>query len=145
MKLDDIHAEWAKDCVIDRLNLFGGLHEIGPLHSKYWRYLSDEKIKLEQYNAQYKELYEDKFWFFMHGDDEETIAKGWKLPLRGVTLVKDEVKRLVEKDKDIVELTLKRTVCSTKIDLLESILKTIQGRSFVISNMIKWIQFENGS
>ena len=145
MKLEDIHSEWANDCEINQLNLSGELRNIGPLHAKYWRYLSEEKIRLEKYNSQYKQLYEDKFWFFMNGEDEETRAKGWILPLRGVTIIKDEAKRLVEKDQDIIELSLKRSICNTKIDLLESILKSIQGRSFIISNVIKWTMFQNGS
>lgn len=145
MKLEELHDQWEKDSPINTLNLMNESANIGALHSKYWRFLTEEKTKLEHINNRYSKLYEDKFNFFMNGEDEDSRDKGWVLPPKGKCFVKDEAKRLVEIDNDIIDLKLKLSIINAKIDFLESILKLIMNRSYTINNIIQWAKFENGN
>lgn len=144
MKLEEIHKEWEVDCFIDVLNLNNESSKTGRLHSKYWRILNQERLRLRHIEKQYDKLYSDKFWFYMNGEDEESRALGWKLPPRGSSFIKKEAKQFTDIDKDVVELSLKISICNEKIALLEDIIKNIHQRSYIISNIIQEKKFNNG-
>lgn len=144
MKLEDIHEEWSTDSQINVLNITEESTKGSKLHAKYWQILTHERIRLRQLETSLKSLTNDKFWFLLQGEDEETRAKGWKLPPRGKITVKDEARQLVEVDAEVIELTLKVALAKEKCLLLESIIHNINGRTFAISNIIKWKIFENG-
>lgn len=144
MKLEDIHLEWDKDSIIDILHLNKESSRTGPLHSKYWKILTQERITLKHLEKKYEKLYSDKFWFYMNGEDEESRALGWKLPARGSSFIKKEAKQFTDIDPDVVELSLKLAVLNEKVTLLEDIIKNIHQRSFVISNIIQEKKFQHG-
>lgn len=144
MKLETIHEMWEQDSKIDILNLTNDNSNIGKLHSKYWKILNHERMRLTALEAELRVLSTDKFWFFIQGHDEETRAKGWELPPRGKITVKDEAKQLVECDKEVVEMTLRVAAAREKVRFVEDIIKNIHQRSYTISNIIRWKIFENG-
>lgn len=86
-----------------------------------------------------------KFWFFLHGPDEETQSKGWELPPRGKVIIKDEANKMVEVDKEVVEKTMRVFVQKEKILLLESIINSINSRSYTIRNIIDYMKFKAGN
>ena len=86
----------------------------------------------------------DKYEFLTQGPNEETRDKGWRLPPKGMVL-KSDIPMYMEADKDVVELGLKIGLQQEKIDFLESIIKTIINRNFVIRNGIDWQKFTMGA
>ena len=58
--------------------------------------------------------------------------------------VKESKKKTYEKHKDIINLTLKIGIQHEKIELLESIIKTISNRGFQIKTALDWIKFTDG-
>ena len=145
MRLEDIHNEWEKDSQIDMLNLQNSA-QIGPkLHAKYWKILSYERIRHKMMSDELESLKHAKFWFFLHGPDEETQSKGWELPARGKIVIKDEANKMVDVDKEVVEKTLKLTIQKEKILLIESIINNINSRSYTIRNIIDYMKFKAGN
>jgi hypothetical protein len=91
-----------------------------------------------------KQLKLDKYEFLTQGPNEETKDKGWKLPPKGMIL-KGDIPMYLEADQDVINLSLKIGYQQEKIDLLESIIKTIINRGFLIKSAIEWQKFTMGS
>ena len=68
-----------------------------------------------------------------------------KLPLiQDKKILTGEIPRVIANQPDIIELKTKLSVQSIKIDFLDSIMKTIHNRNWVIRDAIEWRKFENG-
>ena len=144
MKLEALQAEWEKDSKLNLLDIASESAKIPALHSKYWKIMMSERLKLRKFEADLKQLSNDKFWFFLHGHDEDTRAKGWELPARGKITVKEEAKQLVDSDNEVITLTLKIAALREKCLFLEDIIKSVHNRSYTINNIIQWKKFEAG-
>lgn len=143
MKLDQIYAEWESDAVVDRNNLDIESLKIPKLHSKYHQIYTNERLVLRKLEAELKQLKLDKYEFFTQGPSQETQQKGWKLPAAG-KILKSEANTYVEADQDVIDLTLKIGLQVEKVDLLHSIIDTIQKRTFHIKNSIDFARWQSG-
>ena len=85
----------------------------------------------------------EKHEFLTLGPTEETHERGWRLPPQG-KILKSEVNNYIEADKEIVNLSLKIGIQHEKIDLLESIIKSLTARGFNIKAAIEWERFKVG-
>jgi len=143
MKLEEIYTEWDTDSEIDTTDLGNESIKIPKLHNKYYRIYTTEKLLLRKFEAEMKELKLDKYEFYTQGPSQESQAKGWILPSRGMIL-KQEMPMYMEADKDLIALSLKIGYQQEKIDLLESIIKSLVNRGFQIKSAIDFIKFTNG-
>ena len=76
--------------------------------------------------------------------DKETLAdKGWLPNPRNI--LKSDIPMHIEADSDIIDLTLKIAYQKEKISLLESIIKNISERGYIVKNYIDWQRFTNGA
>ena len=144
MKLDDIFAEWEQDSHIDRSELGEEALKIPKLHFKYYKIFTNERLVLRKLEADMKELKLSKNEFYTMGPTEETHAKGWRLPPQG-KIIRSDVHNYIEGDKDIIQLSLKIGVQHEKIDLLESIIKSLTNRGFNIKAAIEFEKFKVGA
>ena len=144
MKIEDIFEEWNKDSEIDRTELGDEALRIPKLHHKYFQIYSVEKLLLRKYESEMKVLKLDKYEFYTQGPNEETQAKGWDLPAKGLIL-KTDIPMYMEADKHIIELSLKIGLQQEKIDLLESIIKSLSNRGYNIRAAIDWQKFTMGA
>lgn len=143
MKIDDIYDEWEKDAHIDRTELGEESLKIPKLHHKYFKIYTHERLVLRKYEAELKQLKLLKHEFYTLGPTEETHEKGWVLPPQG-RILKSEVGNYVDADKDVVNLTLKVGIQQEKIELLQSIVKSLTNRGFNIKAAIDWEKFKVG-
>lgn len=143
MKIDDIYAEWEKDSHLDRSELGEEALKIPKLHHKYFKIFTHERLQLRKLEADLKQLKLEKHEFFTMGPTEETHEKGWRLPPQG-KILRSDVNNYIEADKDIVNLSLKIGIQHEKIDLLESIIKSLTARGFNIKAAIEWERFKVG-
>lgn len=145
MKLEDIMSEWDKDSQLDRTKLDSVSLELPKMHAKYIRILSHERLLLRKYEADYKQLKFDKYDFYVDGWSEDHPDE-WKdkAPARG-RILKADVGRYLEADKDIINLSLKIGMQNEKIEVLKSIVDTISRLGFQVKNAIDWMRFQNGS
>lgn len=143
MKLEQIFEQWDGDCKINRQELGEEALRISQLHNEYYRIFANERLVLKKYEAELKQLKLEKQEFFILGPTEETHAKGWKLPPQGKVLRAD-VSNYVDADQDVINLTLRIGMQHEKIDLLESIIRTLRDRNFNIRAAIDWEKFKVG-
>lgn len=143
MKLDDIFALWDDDSRIDRNALDDEALKLSQLHHKYHRIYTNERLVLRKYEAELKTLKLDKYEFYTQGPTKETQDRGWQLPAIG-KIIRSDVGQYLDADKDIIELNLKIGIQHEKIELLESIIKTISNRGFQIKTAVDWIKYTGG-
>jgi len=144
MKIEDIFEEWNKDSNVDRTELGDEALKIPKLHHKYFQIFSNEKLLLRKYESEMKVLKLEKYEFYTQGPNEETQAKGWALPAKGLIL-KSDIPMYIEADKHIIELSLKIGLQQEKIDLLESIIKSLSNRGYNIRAAIDFLKFTMGA
>lgn len=144
MKFEDIFEEWKIDSTIDQTDLGNESLKIPKLHHKYYMMLVSEKSVLKKLDAQMKQLRLAKYEFYSQGHTEESRKLGWELPPRGIIL-KADIPMYIEADKDIVELSLKIGIQAEKVEFLESIIKGLQTRNFIVKNAIDFMKFTMGA
>jgi hypothetical protein len=143
MKIENIFEEWDKDTDFDKTELGDEALKVSKLHHKYFRILSHERITRRTLEAELKVLKLEKFEFYTQGPSKESVERGWEMPPIG-KVVKSEVNNYMEADRDIINISLKIGIQSEKIDLLDSIIKTILSRGYNIKAAIDWEKFKMG-
>jgi len=73
---------------------------------------------------------------------EEMEALDWE-PFQ-FKLLKADVQEYIDADEDIIELKKKLTLQEEKTDYLESIVKSLSNRGYLIKNAIDWKRFTEG-
>ena len=147
MKLEDIQELWTSDCVLDDLQLDVESTRIPELHNKYFKIFSDEKLRLVKYESKMKELSKLKWLYYTGKLDKDSLDKlGWEpFELDIKSRNKLDIDRFLNSDKDIIEMQEKIEYQKEKINYLESIIKTIINRNFLIKSIIDWRKFTSGS
>jgi hypothetical protein len=144
MKLDDIHTQWEADSKIDRVALEDESLKIPQLHHKYWKIFCVERSTLKQLENDHKCLYKDKHEYFQGILDEDTlVAHAWK-PW-ALKVLRSDLPMYIDSDKDIQTLRGKIDLQQTKLELLESIIKTLATRGYQIKSAIEFIKFKMGA
>ena len=143
MKFEDIFDEWKRDSEIDQTDLGNESLRIPKLHHKYYMMLMAERSALRKLEYQMKQLKLSKYEFYSQGHTAETKQLGWELPPRGIIL-KADIPMYLEADRDIIDLSLKIGIQGEKVDFLDSILKSLQTRNFLIKNAIDFLRWTNG-
>lgn len=143
MKLENIFEMWHQDSKIDHTELSHEALRIPQLHHKYFQIYSNEKLVLRKYELDLKRLRLDKHEFYTQGPTKETQEKGWQLPPIG-RVIKSDVNQYIDADKDIIHLTLKVGVQQEKIELLDSIIRSLNNRGYLIKSAIDFEKFKVG-
>lgn len=143
MKFEDIFDEWKRDSEIDQTDLGNESLKIPKLHHKYYMMLLSERSSLRKLESQMKQLKLSKYEFYSQGHTEETKKLGWELPPRGIIL-KADIPMYIEADRDIIDLSLKIGIQGEKVEFLDSIIKSLQSRNFLIKNAIDFLKWTNG-
>lgn len=143
MKLETIFAEWDKDSNIDMTEIGEETLKISKLHHKYFQILSHERMQYKKLEAELKQLKLEKYEFYTQGPTKETLDKGWKLPPVG-KILRTDVNSYLEADPDIVSISLRIGLQLEKIELLESIIKTIINRGYNLKLVLDWEKFKMG-
>lgn len=144
VNFEELFNEWEKDSNIDKTKLDDESLRITKLHHKYYKLFIAERSRFRHLEGELKKLKLEKTEFYTQGHNEETRAKGWKLPAKGV-IIKSDVPMYVEADQDIIDLTLKIGIQQEKIEFLESIIKSLNNRGYNIKTAVEFIKFMNGS
>lgn len=144
MKIDEILNLWKEDCEIDKTEIGDEAIKIAKLHHKYFQILVNERFTLKSHEAEMKKIKLEKYEFFTQGPNEETQKKGWKLPAKGIIL-KTDIPMYMDADDDIIRISLRIGIQQEKIELLESIIKTIMNRGYNLKVALEWQKFINGS
>jgi hypothetical protein len=143
MNIEEYEKMWEVDCKIDETNLVGESSRIPVLHSKYYKLYHRAAMKATKLRYDLKELEKLKYEYYSGSISQEELQKhGWQP--NSLKIMKSEVGRWIETDKDIIELSLKIEYHSSVAKFLEDVIKSINQRNFVIRNMVEMIRFNSG-
>ncbi len=146
LNLENILESWEKDSHLDQNHLDSSSVEAVKLHAKYLKYLSVAKLQLKRQEMFQKTLLKDK-WLYYNGKMtlDEIEKKGWEYdPFSGLKVMKGEMDYYYNSDIDIQTSEEKISYYKTIVESLQEIIDTLRWRHQVISNIIKWKQFESG-
>ena len=144
MKLDDIMMEWEKDSHMDSSELAKESLRIPMLHHKYYKLFVQEGLMQKKYEQDYKALYRLKYEYYMGVLDQETmVERGWDPnPLK---ILKQDISIYMDSDAEMQTIQAKIDIQKQKVSFLESAIKTITNRGFLIKNAIDWERFKSGA
>jgi hypothetical protein len=144
MKFEDIMNMWEQDAKMDQTELGEESVKVPILHHKYYKILVDEGLLYKKCEIDYKSLYKLKFEYYMGTLDKETLEeRGWEP--NGLKILKADLSIYTDADPELQMLQARIDVQKQKISFLESVIKTISNRGFLIKNMIDWERFKVGA
>jgi hypothetical protein len=143
MKFEDIMNEWEKDSKIDETELARESLKTSQLHSKYLKMLTQEAMSFKKVDLEYKKMFRLKYQYFMGVLDKETLDEyGWEPnPMK---IIKQDLPMYIDSDDEMQQLSIRLDVQKQKISFLESVIKTISNRGFLIKNAVDWQKFTSG-
>lgn len=147
MNLEEIQKLWSSDCILDDIQLDLEAKKIPELHNKYFKIFSDEKLKLVKLESRKKEILKIKWLYYTGKIDKESLEKmGWEpFELDIKTRNKIDLDRFMDSDRDYLDIHEKIEIQKEKINYLESIVKSLNTRGFLIKNIIDWRKFTSGA
>lgn len=143
MNFEKIKEMAEKDLAIDDTELGNESTRIPQLHNKYLVIFHDERLVLRKTQADYRTLRKDKWEYYTGKMSQERLTElGWQ-PFQS-KILRNDLDVYMDSDKDLSSLQVKIEYQQEKVDYLESVLKGISQRHWVIRNALEWRKFVNG-
>ena len=143
MKLDQIQNEWAVDSRIDKTELGDESLKVPQLHSKYFKIYCEEKTRYSHLQHEYNRLYKVKYEYYAGTISEESLTElGWEP--QALKILRADIPMYINGDQDIVAQKQKIDLQEVKLELLESIIKSLSNRGFQIKTAVDWVKFTQG-
>ena len=144
MKFEEIQKLWSGDCEIHETELSQDSGKIPQLHNKYLILFHDERLRLRTMKFDHSKLLKVKREYFSGRMDEtELEAYDWE-PFQ-YKLLKADVQEYIDADDDIIEGKKKISLQEEKVEYLESVVKSLSTRGYLIKNAIDWKRFTEGN
>ena len=143
MKFDDIMDLWQQDANMDNSELGEESLKIPQLHHKYYKMLVQEGLLLKKYEQDYKVMNRLKFEYYMGVLDEDTLREHDWEPFQ-LKVLKQDLSTYIDSDADMQTIQAKIDIQKQKIAFLESVVKMVSNRGFLIKNAIDWERFKVG-
>lgn len=143
MNLEKLREVVEQDIGIDKTELGDESARIPQLHNKYLNLFHDERLILQKMSSSYKLLRKNK-WEWMTGkmSQEQLAALNWE-PFQ-TRIMRQDLQLYMDADPHLNEAESKLALQQEKVEYLESILKGINQRHWVIRNAIEWRKFTQG-
>ena len=140
MNLDEIQLLWEEDSKIDEDNLHTESTKIPSLHAKYYKILNNVLLLKKLEENKFKQLKKEKWQYYTgKADPEVYIDKPFDHKV-----LRQDVDKYMDADEDLIKVLNKIDYFQVMLNYLDSILKTINNRTYQIKNSIEWQQFIRG-
>jgi len=143
MKLDQIRAMAERDINIDKTELGDESARIPQLHNKYLNMFHDERLVLSKMSVDYKILRKNK-WEWMTGKMSQETLDSLKWEPFQTRIMRQDLDLYLDADSELNEAESRLTLQKEKVEYLESLLKGISQRHWIIRNAIEWRKFTQG-
>ena len=143
MKFEEIQKLWSSDCEIDETELSKESVKIPQLHNKYLILFHDERLRLRTLRYDHNKLIRQKKDYFggrMSAEEMESLD--WE-PFQ-LKLLKADIDTYIEADNDVIASSKIIALHEEKVGYLESIVKGLSTRGYLIKNAIDWKRFTEG-
>ena len=143
MKFEEIQIAWTRDCEMDETELSHESIKIPQLHNKYLIFYSNEKLKFKEIKYLFAGLIKRKRDYYSgRMTAEELEAADWE-PFQ-FKLLKADVQEYIDADDNVIESKKLLALQEEKVNYLESIVKSLTTRGYLIKNAIDWKRFTEG-
>ena len=126
---------WEKDSQIEITEIHNEAAKIPSLHAKYWDVYNTLKLLREKAQSQESRVRLSRYNYYT-GKASEEEYKAEPFPMR--VREKDAIKRYLDADVKLEEITLKIKYYDVMLTYLEDIVKQINNRSYQLKNIIDW-------
>jgi antirestriction protein len=140
MNLEKIQLLWDEDSKIDEDNLHLESTKIPSLHAKYYKFLNELLLLKKLEENKLKQVRKEKWQYYTGKADPEVYVEK---PFDHKVLRQD-VDRYMEADEDLIKINSKIDYYQVMLSYLDSILKSINNRTYQIKNSIEWQKFIRG-
>jgi hypothetical protein len=141
MNLEEIQDMWAVDCKVDITEPSKEMARIPLLHSKYSREANNHFLKAKSLNVKRAQLHQfKKDYYGGLLNNPEDLAKHNLEPFQQ-NLSDIKINRLLEKDIELLELTLKIDTHMQVAKYCEGIIKQISERTYQMKGIIDWEKY----
>ena len=143
MKFEEIQYQWTLDCEMDETELSHESIKIPQLHNKYLIFYSNEKLKFKEIKYLFAGLIRRKRDYYSgRMTVKELEAADWE-PFQ-LKLLKADVQEYIDADDNVIESKKLLALQEEKVNYLESIVKSLTTRGYLIKNAIDWKRFTEG-
>ena len=140
MDIDEIQTLWKEDSQIDDDNLHGESTRIPTLHAKYYQILNKMILLKKMEETKFKIAKKEKWQYYTgKADPEIYIDKPFDYKV-----LRQDIDKYMDADPDLIKISSKIEYYQVMISFLDSILKTINNRTYQIKNAIEWQKFIRG-
>ena len=140
MNINEIETMWDEDCKIDPDNLHLESIKIPSLHSKYYQIYNNISLLKKLEENKFIELQKDK-WLYYSGKADPEVYKKTPFDHR---VMKSDLDKYMSADADLIKSKTKIDYYQLMLKFLESIIKSIETRTFVIKNSVEFMKFTGG-
>jgi len=143
MKFEELQYQWTLDCEMDETELSHESIKIPQLHNKYLIFYSNEKLKFKEIKYLFAGLIRRKRDYYSgRMTVKELEAADWE-PFQ-LKLLKADVQEYIDADDNVIESKKLLALQEEKVNYLESIVKSLTTRGYLIKNAIDWKKFTEG-
>ena len=143
MKFEEIQKAWTRDCEMDETELSHESIKIPQLHNKYLIFYSNEKLKFKEIKYLFAGLIRRKRDYYSgRMTAKELEMADWE-PFQ-LKLLKADVQEYIDADDNVIESKKLLALQEEKVNYLESIVKSLTTRGYLIKNAIDWKRFTEG-
>lgn len=144
MTLDTLHTEWSQDQDLTLDQPDKTLRGVPFLHSKWWKYYTTERQRYLVIKEEHDNLRRAKFeWYLGRMDDAERQKRGW--PLQHLRIVRQEVDTYLSSDTDLLPFAAKLEHQELKLKFIEDVIKSINGRGYLVKTYVDYLRFSQGA
>jgi antirestriction protein len=140
MNINEIETIWDEDCKIDPDNLHLESIKIPSLHSKYYQIYNNISLLKKLEENKFIELQKNK-WLYYSGKADPEVYKENPFDHR---VMKNDLDKYMNADSELIKSKTKIDYYQLMIKFLESIIKSIETRTFVIKNSVEFMKFTGG-
>lgn len=140
MRLDEIQAEIEKDSAINNGALDTESLRIPMLHSKYYNIFIAELRVLKGVEQEYRRLKKERHQYYLGQASDEV----YKEEPQNFKILRQDLELYLDADPKLSDLKTKFEVQKMKTELVESFIKTLNTRNFLIKNALEFIRFKHG-
>jgi len=143
VKFEEIKDAWEIDSQVEITKLDEESANQHRLQAKYLGWYMMERVYFKKLEEDLKQLDMKKYRYYTEGPSKEEVNDGWTLPARG-QILKNQVARYIEADKDMSDLVMKIEFQKAKVDYLKEVVTCLNFRSSQIKNIIEFLRFKEG-
>jgi hypothetical protein len=145
VNIDALMAEWSKDTVIDASSMEKELLKISYLHSKYLNIMSYHRHVIRKLENDYKDMKELRRDYYQGHTDLDTLNKyGWEQYQGNAITMRTAQEEKLSTDPHLTKILLKKVVHEEIVAYCETVLKSLNNRTWDLGNYVKYLQYTKG-